>query len=115
MAISPALVSRRSPDRADCQSSRCHPTRWVVPVLLAAAALCGIAATPALASTQATHAAHAVRQTHAVRQAHEYQGQKQKCSGNKSIPVYMMHRIASVANLTRALQFSLQENDLFSF
>jgi hypothetical protein len=49
------------------------------------------------------------------RRSGQYQSQEQKRSADKSIPVYMMHRIASVANLTRPMQFSLQENDLFLF
>jgi hypothetical protein len=36
------------------------------------------------------------------RGSRQYQDQKQKCSTDQSIPVLMMHRIASIANLTRA-------------
>ena len=49
------------------------------------------------------------------RRSRQYQSQKQKCPANKSIPVHKMHCFASIAILTRELQFSLQENNFFSF
>jgi hypothetical protein len=76
MAISLAPLRPPVRDRADARAGRRRIARWLVPLLLLAGALAGIA-TPALAATQATQATQATHATQVTHPAHATQASRQ--------------------------------------